>query len=230
MPGRRRWPSRPRPRRHPGRGRRAAAVPLRARSRPSSRYRPSVAPAVEPPDPRSTAAVAKAHHSGYSASGARRRALARATDRRVRSALLTVSAAAATADVPSSRRLKNSHDQLPLSTRFSASSAEYVRAARRSPRSSSVVDGARRHHRDVGVQHRPHDRERLARRLETGLAQLLVPSAIDGRAGWPGRRSRRWRRTPRRGLGEGRGTHTDSFRACSAAYPAGARVETATVR
>ena len=65
-------------------------------------------------------AVANAHHSGYRPSGA---ALTprTAAARRVRSALLTVSAPAAIADAPSLRWLKNSQDQLPLRIRLSSS-------------------------------------------------------------------------------------------------------------
>ena len=81
-------------------------------------------------------AVANAHHAGYAASGA---ALAPRTaiDRLVRSTLLAVNAAAAIADVPSRRWLKNNHDQLPLRTRLDTNAAMYARRSRCWPRRSS---------------------------------------------------------------------------------------------
>jgi hypothetical protein len=66
--------------------------------------------------------VANAHHTGYSPSGAALAPFTR-TARRVRSALLAVSAAAATAAVPSLRRLKKIHDHAALSVRLVASAA-----------------------------------------------------------------------------------------------------------
>jgi hypothetical protein len=57
--------------------------------------------------------------------------------------LLAANAAAAAAEVPSNRRLKNSHDQPPLRTRLSARAAMYRRRSVACPRrviSSSAFD------------------------------------------------------------------------------------------